>query len=64
MVHYNDIKEGQTVKCYNQHICKVVEKTQAKSGTYHLHLIYPNPLMMEINVMLQSDDGNFPELSL
>lgn len=52
------------MKCYNQHVCKVVEKTQGKSGTYHLHLVYPNPLMMEINVMLQSDDGNFAELSL
>lgn len=64
MLHYNDIKEGQTVKCYKQHVCKVVEKVQGASGTYHLHLVYPNPLMMEINVMLQSNDGNFAELSL
>ena len=64
MLHYNDIQEGQNVKCYNQHVCKVVEKVQGKSGTYHLHLVYPNPLMMEINVMLQSNDGNFAELSL
>lgn len=64
MLHYNQIKEGQTVKCYNQHICKVVDKAQGESGTYHLHLVYPNPLMMEINIMLQSNDGNFKELSI
>lgn len=64
MLHYEEIKEGQTVKYNNQHICKVVDKAQGKSGTYHLHLVYPNPLMMEINVMLQSNDGNFAELSL
>lgn len=64
MLHYNEIKEGQTVKYNNQHICNVVDKAQGKSGTYHLHLVYPNPLMMEINVMLQSSDGNFAELSI
>lgn len=64
MLHYNEIKEGQTVKYNNQHVCNVVDKAQGKSGTYHLHLVYPNPLMMEINVMLQSNDGNFAELSI
>lgn len=64
MLHYNEIKEGQTVKYNNQHICNVVDKAQGKNGTYHLHLVYPNPLMMEINVMLQSSDGNFAELSI
>ena len=58
MLHYNYIKEGQSVK-YCGHKCTVVKKSIDNDGIYHLTLVYPNPLMMDVTCFEQSDDGEF-----
>ena len=62
MVHYNDIKEGQTVKYYGQP-CVVEEKTQGDDG-YYITMQQPNPLMIEIHHNDYSRDGIFKNISL
>lgn len=62
MVHYNDIKEGQTVK-YFGYDCKVESKAQNEDG-YYLTLEQPNMLMMTIKHNVYSKDGYFKNISI
>ena len=63
MLHYNEIQEGQQVK-YFGHTCTVENKAVSeKDGTYHLQLVYPNPLMINVTCMVLSYDGNFKDVS-
>lgn len=63
MLHYNDIKEGQTVKYFGHHTCEVQEKRQA-NGVYYVELSYPNQLMITVTCQEQSRDGYFKNISL
>lgn len=64
MANYNEIKEGQQVR-YFGHTCKVVRKTKSEEfGTRSIHLVYPNPLMIDVNCIVQSKDDNFEDIDI